>query len=570
MNEFFKKSLEFIKSIFSKLNTTQKIILFSILGLSFITLIIIASLSSKPDQTLLFQKPLSLEDFAKITKALDSMQAQYKTKDDKYIIVKDKETGDKLRMKLAQEGIIPGNVKGWELFDIQKWTTTDFEREINVQRAIKGEIERQIKLIDGIQEVYLNIAFPKDTLFTTQALPVTATLTIIPELGSNITENKKSIEGIKKIVAYGIPGLTPENVIITDQFGNIISDFSGDDIKNFLDLTKEQMAIVERERVKREVVLRKNLKNFLGNTKVDVQLNIDITFDQIELEKNEIIPVVIKKDNPNTPYDDSEIKDSVVESQQVINKEYKAPGTIPEGPPGVEPNVPPGYKENLGQTIVSKESQTTTNYAFSTQKVNEKKTPYQIQRITCSVWIDGKWEIKVDEKGNFVIDKARKRYVRDYYPYPEEDLKKLAEVVKAAIGYSKERGDVVTVQNIPFNHDEEFAKEDAILQRQETLRKALLTGILSIVGFVIIILLYKIISAEVQRRRKLREEELLRKQQELREQALRAAEKEGVEVELSMEEKARLELQENAINIAREHPEEVAKLIKTWLAEDQT
>jgi len=62
----------------------------------------------------------------------------------------------------------------------------------------------------------------------------------------------------------------------------------------------------------------------------------------------------------------------------------------------------------------------------------------------------------------------------------------------------------------------------------------------------------------------------LRKQQELREQALRAAEKEGVEVELSMEEKARLELQENAINIAREHPEEVAKLIKTWLAEDQT
>jgi len=109
------------------------------------------------------------------------MQAQYKTKDDKYIIVKDKETGDKLRMKLAQEGIIPGNVKGWELFDIQKWTTTDFEREINVQRAIKGEIERQIKLIDGIQEVYLNIAFPKDTLFTTQALPVTATLTIIPE-----------------------------------------------------------------------------------------------------------------------------------------------------------------------------------------------------------------------------------------------------------------------------------------------------------------------------------------------------------------------------------------------------
>ena len=41
-----------------------------------------------------------------------------------------------------------------------------------------------------------------------------------------------------------------------------------------------------------------------------------------------------------------------------------------------------------------------------------------------------------------------------------------------------------------------------------------------------------------------------------------------VEVELSLEEKARLELQENAINLAKEKPQEVAALLKTWLAEE--
>jgi flagellar M-ring protein FliF len=54
----------------------------------------------------------------------------------------------------------------------------------------------------------------------------------------------------------------------------------------------------------------------------------------------------------------------------------------------------------------------------------------------------------------------------------------------------------------------------------------------------------------------------------MREAALRAAEDEGVDVELSLEEKARLELQENAINLAKERPDDVAQLLRTWLAEE--
>ena len=197
-------------------------------------------------------------------------------------------------------------------------------------------------------------------------------------------------------------------------------------------------------------------------------------------------------------------------------------------------------------------------------------TPYQINKITCSVVVDGKWEIEVDEKGNLVVDKTKLGYKRKYTPVEQEELTKIEQVIKGAIGYDKARGDMVTVQNIPFNHETEFSAEDAIIKRKELIRKALITSFVSILLFLLIIVLYRVIAAELQRRKKLKEEELLRKQQELREKALRAAEKEGIEVELSMEEKARLEMQENAINIAREHPEEVAKLIRTWLAEDVT
>jgi len=568
MGDFFKRIGEFFSSNLSKLNQTQKIIIFSVIGVIVISLIIIIAFSSKPDKTLLFQKPLSPEDYAKVTKALQDINADFSTKDDKYIIVKDQKTAQTLRMKLGQQGIIPNNVTGWELFDTQKWTTTDFERDVNLKRAIKGEIERQLKLLDGVEECYLNIAWPKESLFTNTAQEITASLTIIPKPYSNILENRKQIEGIKKLVAFGIPGLKEENVVITDPSGNIVSDFSSMDNTAYLEIVKQQLQIKERERVKIEQRIRDQLQKIIGKNKIDIQLDIDIRFDQVQSEANKIIPVVIKPDNPNTPYDDSVIVPNVTISEQTIQKEYKGPQTIPEGPPGTEPNVPPGYKELLPSSVVVNENQQTKNYEVSTEKVISSLTPYQINKVSCSVMVDGKWEIEIDSKGNLVVDKSKLGYKRKYTPLSDDEIKKIEEVVKGAIGYDKARGDIVTVQNIPFNHESEFAAEDAIIKRKDLLRKALITSFASILVFLLIIVLYRVISAEVQRRKKLKEEELLRKQQELREKALRAAEKEGIEVELSMEEKARLEMQENAINVAREHPEEVAKLIRTWLAED--
>ena len=113
----------------------------------------------------------------------------------------------------------------------------------------------------------------------------------------------------------------------------------------------------------------------------------------------------------------------------------------------------------------------------------------------------------------------------------------------------------------------QFAEEDAAYfkQRQMQLTILIILGglVLLAVGFVA----YRIISREMERRRRLREEEISRQQQALRESALLEAE-DGVEVSMSVEERRRMELQENAINMAKEHPGDVAQLIRTWLLEE--
>jgi flagellar M-ring protein FliF len=125
----------------------------------------------------------------------------------------------------------------------------------------------------------------------------------------------------------------------------------------------------------------------------------------------------------------------------------------------------------------------------------------------------------------------------------------------------------VTVTNIPVDRIAQFASEDAAYFQQQQMQLIILIVLFGLVIIAVGFIAFRIISRELERRRRLREEEISRQQQALRESALLEAE-EGVEVSMSVEEKRRMELQENAINMAKEHPGDVAQLIRTWLMEE--
>jgi len=171
MDAFFKKLLENAKRIFSRLNQTQKLILISIAALIIVGFFFLISFSSKTTEALLFQSPLEQYDFMRITNKLTEWNAVYKTRDGKYIVVTDEAASSYLRMKIGQAGVLPSGIKGWELFDTQAWTTTDFERDVNKRRAIIGEITRHIKLLDDVEDVSIQVTMPEPQLYLDNAEP---------------------------------------------------------------------------------------------------------------------------------------------------------------------------------------------------------------------------------------------------------------------------------------------------------------------------------------------------------------------------------------------------------------
>lgn len=567
MDTFFKKLLENIKNIYSKLNQTQRLVLFGIGALIIVGFFFLVSFSSKPSEALLFQSPLEQYDFTRITNKLTEWNVDYKTQEGKFITVRDENTSAYLRMKIGQSGLLPQGIKGWELFDIQKWTTTDFERDVNKRRAIIGEITRHIKLLEDVEHVSIQVTMPEPQLYIDNEEPYTASVIITPSPYSDILTNKKKIQGIISLIASGVDRLKPENVVVTDHHGNILSDFAAEEDVNYLTRAREEWKIKERLRLKTQSEIREKLKAVLGEDKVDVSVELELDFDQKKVEKTEFIPIVKRQDNPETPYDEMEVELNVVRSEKDTSEYFEGVGFVPEGPPGVEPNIPPGYKEALGEGTKYEKTEKVKNYEISQQVSHIESSPYRLKRISVAVWVDGTWKKVFDEHGKpMITDEGGIK--REYISRTPEEMRSYEDIVKGAIGYDATRKDTVVVKNIQFDRVKEFELEDAYLKRREQIRKTLLSALIALFSIFIITLAYRAIAREVARRKRIREEELARQQQLMREAALKTAEAEGVEVELSAEEKARLEMQENVMNLAREHPEEVAKLIRTWLAEE--
>jgi len=295
-------------------------------------------------------------------------------------------------------------------------------------------------------------------------------------------------------------------------------------------------------------------------------MKIEMDMSESTTTAKEYYGVTIKPDNPNTPYDDSDIRDNLVLSEESVEKTFTGTGYNPEGPAGVEGQNPPVYSDMSNVIGTSKETGRKVNNALNEKNIVQKTSP-SMGRRTVSVNIDGTWNRVYDETGQLRLTESG-GIMRVYTPIPEEEIRKIQKLVEDAIGCDKARGDNVTVTNVMFDRTEEFQREDDAYRKAQQTKRTIMFSLIGVAVVLVAFILFRVISREIERRRRLREEELLRKQQADREAALWAAKEQGMEVTMSVEERKRAELQENAVAMAKEHPEDVAMLIRTWLMEE--
>lgn len=570
MNEWFKNFSKTIKEKWGKWTIVQKGILIGIFVVIIAGIVMLAAFSSKPTTVRLFNKAITDEvERDRILTRLDQDNVKAYVSSDGYISVETEGIAKKWRSKLIAEGYEPSGIDAYQLFDVSRWTRNDFDDKVNWQRATTAALEEHLKQLDGIQQAKVMLSLPDDALFASDQKPVTASVVLYARGGSDVLQSKKSVQGIEHLIMRSVEGLTRDNITIVDGSTNLeINDFDGMEETDRINNIQKEQKVIQKLEAERSSAILAALQATYGVDRVRVAtIKIKMDMSKRSVSKKEYSGITIKDDNPNTSYDDSEVVHSLVLSEETVNKAYT--GTIynPEGPAGIEGQNPPVYSDASNMIGKSTEDGAKRNYALNEKSTVEDESP-SIDSISVSVNVDGTWKYPLyDEKGNIRLSSSG-GYEREYIPVPEEDLKQVVRLVQGAIGYDKQRGDIVEVTSLQIDRTEQFRREDEAFIKSQQTKKMFFFILIGIAVVLVTFIVFRIISREIERRRRLREEELLRRQQEERERALWDAKNEGMEVSMTVEERKRQELAENAIALAKEHPEDVAMLIRTWLREE--
>lgn len=570
MNEWFKNMIEKFQNFWKTSSVIVKVIVIGI-ALAVVGAVIFAVNVSGSDSTVrLF--PQAVTDESVRNQILDRVareNVQVYVNDEGVISVNDEKTARRIRTLLSVEGLAPSNYDPFAEFYNRSWSTTDAEQNVRRKNAISAALKQHLESLSDIDVAFVTLVLPDKALFASEQNPVTASIAIRPSRTSDILSDRRKVKGIQDYILKAVEGLSAENLTIIDQNGHILNDFEGMAESDRVSIIEKQQKLIRKMEAQLEAkVLAALQNNYTSDRITDVIAHYEMDMSEKHSDSTIYSPIQIRPDNPDTPYDDSEYRDTLPISQQTVTKEWQGTGYNPEGPAGVEGQTPPVYSDVSNVIGKSTETGVSQNNVINTTHITEKVAP-QPGRITISANIDGVWKLKKDPKTHeYIINEEDGSLVREYTPISPEDLAKIKEYVEAAVGFNKTRSDVVTITNIPIDHTQEFREfDEAYFKKLQTRRTVLL--VLAAVAVVLIgFILFRIISKEIERRRRAREEELLRQQQLAREQALWEAKDEAQTVTMSVEESRRAELQENAINMAKEHPEDVAMLIRTWLMEE--
>lgn len=358
---------------------------------------------------------LELEDAKQIVERLEGGNIKYKlTKNGTEILVPT-EVVNKMRVDTAELALASkGSNVGYELFDnTDALGTTNFVQNVNLIRALEGELARSVRSVDNIKSARVHLVLPKREMFSKEEQEPSASV-VIRTISGQLSP--QSVAAIQKLIAASVPKLSVKNVAIVDSAGNLLTEEKN---KALMDLDHNEDLRQELERQMTDRV-QNLLDKSIGEGKSRVQVYLEMDFDQVVTNEEIYDP------------DGQVVRSEASSSSSSVTSEKNAPVTVAQ-------NIPNGDNvvDGDGNETQSANTESTVNYEISKIVRNKVKNSGTISRMTTAVIVDGIYE--KDAEGKIV-----------YRPRTEDEMQKLDELIKSAVGYNQDRGDMVEVKNIQF------------------------------------------------------------------------------------------------------------------------
>ncbi|MFA5384603.1 MAG: flagellar basal-body MS-ring/collar protein FliF [Eubacteriales bacterium] len=374
----------------------------------------------------------------------------------KTILVPEKQVYE-TRIGLASSGAL-GQGEGFELFDQTKLGITDFEQQVQYQRALQEELRRTITQLDEVEQARIHLVLPQKSVFIEQESPSSAS--IVLKLKPMVVLKPNQIKGIVDLAVGSVEGLKPENVHVVDTNGNVLdveekSSIAGGMMEQHQVKTSYENAMEKRIQTMLEKIFG------MGKTVVMVTADLDFNKQEIQADTYQQGPIV---------------------SEQLIKENVSSSES--SGVPGTTSNSEVSQQTENGKTP---RIETIRNY----QPISRQEKIYpavgNLQRLSIAVAVDARLSQDIEQQ--------------------------ITNVVSSAAGLNQSRGDQLTISTLAFDKSSELEAEAEMArqetaQRKEQQQKLIFTGIAGFIGIIVLFFLIKAILNRIFQSRGMEIEEL--------------------------------------------------------------
>jgi flagellar M-ring protein FliF len=403
--------------------------------------------AGRPDWRILFSG-LDSKDTQQIAQELSTAGIPYNLTEDGSGIEVSADQMDKARMEVAAKGMPQSGRMGFELFDKPNWVGSEFDEKVNYQRALEGELEHTIGTLAAVRSARVHLVMPKESLFGDAQQAAKASVVLHLRRASMAPEQ---VEAIRSLVAGAVENLNPENVALVDAEGRLNLGARG-----------AQAAQGDAERgLEEKLVAMLEPTAGAGN----VRATVNVAYDESSQEKTDEV------------YDPAQVAALTLHKTQqtaggkphasgVPGTASNTPGPTAAGavaaaaakvaagkqtPPLLQAGVPPAdgvqkeaslpvYPQSGAQTEGATTTEETGSYAVTRHLSHTEEGPGRIRRVTAAVVVNDRMEMQTSGKLTHVAWKPRSA----------EEMQRMEQLARAAVGFDTVRGDQVVVENVGF------------------------------------------------------------------------------------------------------------------------
>ncbi|HEX2525618.1 MAG TPA: flagellar basal-body MS-ring/collar protein FliF [Geminicoccus sp.] len=417
----------------------------------------VASRALDPGYALLYAE-LMPEDAKVIADRLRAQDVPFKLNDRGDAIMVPQDQIGRLRMDLASEGMPAGSVTGYEIFDQSgSFGQTDFLSNVNLRRAMEGELARSISTLKPVRSARVHIVQPERSLFRRDEARPTASVVLSLRGGARL--DGRQVQAIRNLVAAAVPGLEPTGITIIDDRGNLLARSGEAAESGLFPGEADELRSGYEARIKAKIV--QLLERSVGPGRVDAEVTVEMNFDQVTTTAETFDP-----------------QGQVARSTQTVEEQSDRNETEANGTVSVTNNLPtsqPAGGAAGGTSERNNRSEETVNFEISRTVRNEVQRPGGIRRLSIAVQVDG---VQTDQPDGSV----------SFTPRSPEELAELESLAKSAAGFDETRGDVFQIASRRFLVAETLPELEPGLIEQLGLdgRRLIELGLLSVLTLAVV------------------------------------------------------------------------------------